>query len=443
MHNTFTRREFLRRGAMAAIAAGIAPAFIRSLRAAPPSETILHACIGASGMGGSDLQSISHHPFVKIVAIADVELAKAEGWKQRFPEVRVYQDWRKLLEKEKKIDSLNVSTPDHMHGPIAMSAMQLGKHVYCQKPLAHDIYEVRQLTQVARAKRLVTQMGIQIHSLQEYRLAVRLVRDGAIGKVKDVHTWSSKDWGDPKPKPDRSDPVPAGFDWDAWLGVMASRPFIGEGYYHPGNWRRRLDFGTGTFGDMGCHIYDPVFNALALTAPISVHSEGAAPNAWNWASNALIRYVFPGTACTAGKTVNVTWYDGNQRPPKEIQALAGGELPDQGSVFLGTDGVMLLPHIGKPKLLPEEKFAAFKPPQIENGNHYTLFLEAVRGNGRTTASFDYSGPLTETVLLGGVATHFPQTALQWNAKALKFRNVSAANRLLRRRYRKGWEVKGL
>jgi predicted dehydrogenase len=444
MKNTFSRREFLRRGALAVVAAGVAPAFLRSLRAAPPSGTILHASIGASGMAASDLQSITHHPFVKLVAIADVEIAKAEGWKQHFPEVRVYKDWRKLLEKEKEIDSLNVSTPDNMHAPIAMSAMQLGKHIYCQKPLAHDIYETRQLTRIAREKKLVTQMGIQIHSLEEYRLAVRLVRDGAIGKVKEVHTWSSKDWGDPKPRPDRTDPVPAGFDWDGWLGVAAARPFIGGGYYHPGNWRRSLDFGTGTFGDMGCHIYDPVFNALALTAPLSVRSEGAAPNAWHWASNALIHYVFPGTKFTEGKTVKVIWYDGDQRPPREIQALLGAvKFPDQGSIFLGTNGVMLLPHIGKPQLLPVEKFAGFKMPQIENGNHYTLFLEAVRGNGKTTAGFDYSGPLTETVLLGGVASHFPQTTLEWNSRALKFKNVSAANAFLRRTYRRGWEVKGL
>jgi len=439
-----SRRAFLRRGLLAALAAGAAPAALRSLRAAPPSGVLRHASIGAGGMAASDLNSIAHHPFVEVVAIADVEIARAEGWKQRFPRVRVYQDWRRLLDREKDLDTLNVSTPDHMHAPIAMAAMQRGKHVYVQKPLAHDLYEVRRLTTYARQRGLVTQMGIQIHSLAEYRLAVRLVRDGAIGKVKEVHTWSDKDWGNPNPKPDRADPVPAGFDWDGWLGVAAARPFIGGGYYHPNNWRRILDFGTGTFGDMGCHIYDPVFHALALTAPLAVRSEGPAPNAWHWASNALIRYVFPGTPYTAGPTVNVTWYDGTQRPPREVQALLGQEkLPGQGSIFIGTDGVMLLPHIGKPRLLPEEKFAQYKFPAVESGNHYTLFLEAVRGNARTTAGFDYSGPLTETVLLGGVASRFPQTTLAWDARALKFRNVRAANAFLRRTYRRGWEVKGL
>ncbi|HPY29162.1 MAG TPA: Gfo/Idh/MocA family oxidoreductase [Verrucomicrobiota bacterium] len=444
MNKMFSRREFLRRGVLAAVAAGTAPAFIPALRAVPPSGTLLHASIGASGMAASDLQQIARHPFVKVVAIADVEIAKAEQWKERFPEARFYQDWRQLLAKEKALDTLNVSTPDHMHAPIAMSAMQLSKSVYVQKPLAHDIYETRKLTEFARARKLVTQMGIQIHSLEEYQLAVRLVRDGVIGKIKAVHTWSNKDWGDPKPKPDRQDPVPPGLDWDGWLGVAAARPFIGEGYYHPGNWRRSLDFGTGTFGDMGCHIYDPVFNALALTAPLTVRSEGAAPNPWHWASNAVIHYTFPGTPYTDGDTVKVTWYDGNQKPPPEVGALLGEvKRPGQGSVFIGTKGIMLLPHVGKPRLLPEAQFADFKMPTVANGNHYTLFLEGVRDNGKPTANFDYSGPLTETVLLGGVASRFPQTTLAWNSARLRFTNLSAADKFLRRKYRRGWEVKGL
>lgn len=444
MKPTFSRRQFLRRAVCAAAGAGLAAPFLpRYLRAAPASDTILHASIGGSGMAAGDLQSLAHHPFVKVVAIADVELAKAENWKERFPGVRVYQDWRKLLEAERELDTLNVSTPDHMHGPIAMSAMQLGKHVYVQKPLTHDIYETRRLTEFARRNKRVTQMGIQIHSTLEYRLAVQLVRDGAIGKIKEVHAWSNKDWGDAKPRPDRTDPVPAGLDWDGWLGVAAERPFIGQGYYHPGNWRRCLDFGTGTFGDMGCHIYDPVFNALALTAPLTVRSEGVPPNPWHWASNSLIRYVFPGTPYTEGKTVNVTWYDGQQQPPQEVQALVPGKLPGQGSIFLGTKGAMLLPHIAKPKLLPEDQFADFKMPAIEGGNHYSLFLDAVRGQGRTTAAFDYSGPLTETVLLGGVASRFPNTTLEWDATGLKFKNLPAANLYLRRPYRRGWEVQGL
>ena len=435
------RRAFLKQLGLAGFSV---PFLTRGLLAASPNGKLNHASFGATGMAAADLGTITHHDFVNFVAVAEVDLPRANDWKKRFPELRVYQDWREMLDKEKNLDCVNVSTPDHMHAPMAMSAMQRGLHVYGQKPLAHDIYEVRQMTLLAREKRLATQMGIQIHSDSVYRLAVRLVQDAAIGKIKEVHTWSNKKWGDPAPRPDRSDPVPDGFNWDLWLGVLPERPFLGGGYYHPANWRKRLDFGTGTFGDMGCHIYDPVFKALALTAPLSVRSEGAAPNQWNWANDALIRYVFPGTKYTEDKTVKVTWYDGDQRPPQEIRALLGGKaVPGQGSIFIGTKGVMLLPHIDKPQLFPEEQFKDFVMPKPGSVNHWTQWLEACRGNGLPSANFDYSGPLTEAVLLGGLATRFPNTTMEWDAAGLKFTNLADANQYLRRAYRKGWEVKGL
>jgi predicted dehydrogenase len=437
-----TRRAFLKQ---VGLAGAVAPFFTPNLFSAPPSEVLRHASFGASGMAAADVDALTRHPAVRLIAVADVDLDRAAEMKKRFPDIAVYQDWRELLVKEEKnIDSVNVSTPDHMHAPIGMSALQLGKHVYGQKPLTHEIYETRRLTEVAREKGLVTQMGIQIHSAAEYRLAVRLIQDLAIGKVKEVHTWSGKKWGDTSPCPNRSDPIPPNFNWDLWLGVAAERPYIGNGYYHPGNWRKRLDFGTGTFGDMGCHIYDPVFKALALTAPLSVRSEGPAPNEWNWAVDAIIHYVFPGTPYSEGKTVNVTWYDGDQRPPKDVQALLAGEaVPDQGSIFIGTKGVLLLPHIAAPRLLPEAQFESYQIPRVTGEDHWRQFVEASRGKGKTSAGFDYSGPLTESVLLGGVATHFPKTTLEWDAAKLKFHNVSEANRYVRRAYRKGWEVRGL
>src|SRR5205085_6422709 len=185
-----------------------------------------------------------------------------------------------------------------------------------------------------------------------------------------VHTWSSKKWGDLGAPPERNDPVPPNLDWDIWLGGGAARPYVGSAYYHPSNWRKRLDFGTGTFGDMGCHIFDPVFKALALTAPISVRSTGPAPNLHSWAINAVIRYVFPGTEFTEGKNVEVTWYDGDRRPPAEIAAQAGPKLPDQGSIFLGTKGVMVLPHIARPILLPVDDFKDYKMPAVTGSNHW-------------------------------------------------------------------------
>jgi len=437
------RRLFLK--SLAATGVSV-PLFSPHLISAPPSRTVRHASFGGAGMAAADWQNLTNHPSLQLVCLAEVDLGRLDTLKKRFPDgkVKVYQDWREMLDKEgKHLDSVNVGTPDHMHGPMAMSAMQRGLHAYVQKPLAHDLYEVRRLTAVAREKKLVTQMGIQCHSAPYYRIAVKVIQSGAIGKVKEVHLWSSKKWGDPAPLPSGSDPVPATLNWDKWLGIASQRPFL-KGYYHPGNWRKRLDFGTGTFGDMGCHIYDPVFEALALTAPLSVRSEGPAPNRWNWALDAVIHYIFPATPFTADKTLPMTWYDGDQRPPQKIQALLGGKpLPKQGSIFVGTKGTVLLPHIGRPELFPQNQFKDYLLPRDNGSNHWAQFVDAILGKGKTLAPLSYSGPLTETVLLGGVATRFPRLALEWDSAALQFRNSPAANQLVRRTYRKGWEVVGL
>lgn len=437
------RRSFLRHTGAAAVAT---PLFVRSLFSAPASGRVRHASFGAAGMAGGDMTAFSSHPNIDFVAAAEVDMGRLDLVKKHFKDskIKIYQDWREMLDKEhKNLDSVNVGTPDHMHAPMAMSAMQLGLHAYVQKPLAHDIYEVRRLTEYARQKKLVTQMGIQIHSAAYYRIGVAVIQSGAIGKVKEVHTWSSKKWGDLTSLPEKSDPVPNTLDWDLWLGVCAKRPYI-SGYYHPGNWRKRLDFGTGTFGDMGCHIFDPVFEALALTAPRSVRSDGPPPNRWNWSIDSIIRYVFPGTQYTEGKTVVVNWYDGDQRPPKDVQALLGKHpMPDQGSIFLGTKGVMVLPHIALPILLPDAQFKDYKLPRDPGTSHNKQFIDAVLGKAKTSAPFDYSGPLTESVLLGGVATRFPHTTLEWDAAGLRFGNSPEASAIIRRPYREGWEVKGL
>jgi predicted dehydrogenase len=439
----FPRRTFLKQAALASFAA---PAFIQNLRAASPNEVVRHASFGGSGMAGADLGAITNHPKVKFVCVADVDLKRAEGLKTRFPELRVYQDWRQMLDKEQKnLDSVNVSTPDHMHAPMGMSSMQLGLHVYGQKPLTHDVYESRQLAKYAAEKKLVTQMGIQIHSASAYRTAVELIQTGAIGKVKEVHSWSSKKWGDPSPRPDREDPVPESLNWDEWLGVCEKRPFIGGGYYHPGNWRKRLDFGTGTFGDMGCHIFDPVFKAMDLTAPLTAHSKGPAPTAHNWANDAVVHFTFPETKFSVGPTFPITWYDGDQRPPQAVTGpvLGDKQLPDQGSLFIGEKGALLLPHVAQPILLPEKQYEGFDRPKIADNNHWHQFVEAILGNGTTSAHFGYAGPLTESVLLGGVATHFPDQKLEWDAANLAFKGLPAADRLIRKPYRQGWEVPGL
>ncbi len=436
-----SRRRFLQQVTATGIAA---PFFVRNLISAPPSATVRLAAFGAGGMGFYTLDGIARHPKVKLACVAEVDSAKLNLMQPKYPDARVYQDWREMLKKEhKNVDMVCVGTPDHVHALMAMASMRHELPVYCQKPLTHDIFEARRLTEFARKKKLVTQMGIQIHSRAEYKTAVLLVQTGAIGKIKEVYTWSGKKWGDMEPLPAQSDPVPSTLNWDLWIGPCAPRPYI-KGYYHPGNWRKRIDFGTATFGDMGCHIYDPVYEALKLTAPLRVRSEGPAPGKDNWAINAIVHYEFPGTEYSEDKTVKVTWYDGDERPPREIQALIETtKLPDQGSILIGTKGVMLIPHVGMPKLYPEAQFKDFKMPQVESVNHYFEFADAVMGNGKTTTSFDYSGPLTETVLLGSVAARFPKTTLEWNATKLKFTNSREATEFVRRKYRSGWKVKGL
>ncbi len=435
-------RPITRRTVLRGLAAGLAAPGVFRAFGGPPSETVLHASFGASGMGMSDIQSLTQSKHLKLVAVADVDLRRTAKVKEMFPGIRVYQDWRELLDKEKQLDSVNISTPDHMHAPITMRAMQRGLNVYTQKPLAQSIYEVRRLAQVAKEKGVVSQMGIQIHSHPVHRQVVATIQSGAIGKVKEVHSWSGKQWGDRSPRPGRKDPIPSGLNWDAWLGVAPERPFL-DGYYHPGEWRKRLDFGTGTFGDMGCHILDPVFGACAFTSPKSVQSVGGAANADNWGLDSEVRYAFPGTRFTTDAPT-LTWYDGDKRPPDPVKVLIGPRpLSDQGSIYIGTDGVMYSPYIDAPILLPAEKFADHKLPEPGGNDHYLQFVEAVRGNGKTSAPFDYSGPLTESVLLGCLSTRFPGQTLEWDTAAVKVANVEEANRLVRKRYRKGWEVEGL
>ena len=248
------------------------------------------------------------------------------------------------------------------------------------------------MTELAKEKKVVTQMDIHIHSSVYYRMAAQVIEDGAFGKIKDVHTWSNKTWGDPTAKPDRTDPVPEGFDWNLWLGVRPDRPFIGGEYHHPGNWPKRLDFGTGKLGDMGCHILDPIFESLKLNAPVSVRSEGPAPNALNWAIDGKVIYSFAHTSMTEGG-INVTWYDRAARPPQEIVALLESKpLPDQGSIFIGTEGVLVFPHGSRLEFFSEDKFKDYRLPRVTGADRWEQFIEACRGNGKTSADFAYAGP---------------------------------------------------
>ena len=407
-----------------------------------PSDTVAHASFGGGGMAWADIQSFSQTKGFRLVAVADVDTSRFEEVIKAFPGVRVYQDWRQLLDKEKDLQSVNISTPDHMHAPISMAAMNRGLHVYTQKPLTQTIYEARRLTQVAAEKKLVTQMGIQIHSHEVHRTVVATIHAGSIGKVKAVHSWSGKEWGDTTPRPNRTDKVPASLNWDGWLGVAKERPYI-DGYYHPGVWRKRLDFGTGTFGDMGCHILDPVYESLGVGYPKSVICEKGGTNADSWGLHTQVRYEFPGSKYTT-QTVSLTWYDGNRRPPEEvIKLLEGNVLSDQGSIYIGTKGILYSPYISAPILLPKDQFATYKGQTVPGNDHYGQFLDAVMGKGKTSAPFSYSGPLTETVLLGCLSTRFPGKTLEWNGEAMEVTNLPEANAFVRKSYRKNNEVEGL
>jgi predicted dehydrogenase len=435
-----SRRHFIRQSAATLFAA---PWVTTGMMAASPNGKLRHAAFGASGMSWADMTSLSNHPNWELVAVCDVDTRNFKRAQEKWPNIKVYQDWRELLEKESaNIDSVNVSTPDHMHGSIGLAAIAKGKHVYGQKPLAHNLWECRQMVERAKAKGVMTQMGIQISSDFSERLAVELIQMGAIGKVKEAHTFSNKKWGDMEVRPQTSDPIPAELDWDKWLGVASERSYI-KGYDHPSNWRKRRDFGTGTLGDMGCHMFSGWFRSLALAAPTSVVSRGPRPNKDNWAINAIVEYTFLGTKFTAGESIKVTWTDGEARPPAEVMALAGDmkKFPGQGTIYLGTDGVLLHPHGSTPMLYPRDKFTGYKYPKLEPRNHWFDFIDCcLKGDKQPSANFDYAGPLTEAVLLGCLASDFPGETLTWDAPALKIPNNATADRMVRRDYRKGWEL---
>jgi predicted dehydrogenase len=436
-NRSVSRRQFLQTvGATAAVAPFLS---IQSRAAAP---IVRHASIGAAGQAFSDLQAFAKHPAFDLVAVADVDLARFERVQERFPKIRVYQDWRELLESEhRNIDSVNVSIPDHMHCLVALEAMKRGKPVYVQKPLCNTLSETRMLTEYARRKRLTTQMGIQVSSSRAQRYGEALVRSGIIGKIREVHTFSNKSWGAAESLPPETHPVPAPLDWEGWLGVSAERPFK-RGAYHPGQWRRRVGFGTGTLGDMGCHIYSPPYRALKLTSPVSVTAYGPAPTAESWAVKARVKLTYPGTEYTADKTVDVWWYDGGELPPDAIREPIGARFPEQGSVVVGTDGMIVLPHAtAEPFVLPESKMAALPTFDLADRDHYGEFLDAVLAGGQQncSASFDYAGPLTESVIIGNVAAHFTGETLTFDARALSFPEKREANEYLTRSYRKDWK----
>jgi len=430
-----SRRDFMGAAAAAAAFTIVPRSVLGGPRHIPPSEKLNVACIGVGGMGGSDVSQVRTE---NIVAFCDVDWKHAGGTFKRFPSVKKYRDFRRMLDKEgKNIDAVTVSTPDNTHAVAAMRAIKMGKHVYCQKPLAHDVFEVRQLTEAARKYKVMTQMGIQIHAEDTVKLVVEIIKSGMIGKVRKVDIFSNKNWGGGT-RPKETPSVPETLDWDLWLGPAPWRPY--HRAYVPGNWRRWWDFGTGTLGDMGCHIIDPVFWSLDLVYPISVEAHPAKFNNETYPEATAVRWEFP----ARGKlpAVTVTWYDGINRPflPKELEP--GRKLPGQGEVYYGEKGTLLAPHMGGPRLIPESKMKGFKAPEPflpRDVNHYEEWIRACKGGPRPSANFDYSGPLSETILLGNVAARAGKK-LFWDGPNFKVTNMPEADKYLRRKYREGWTL---
>jgi predicted dehydrogenase len=447
MSTRLSRRRFLQHGAAGAAATVACPALLHSRS---PNEQVRIAAVGVGGKGWTDLNGAAAD--AQVVAYCDVATGgnrrggfgnAAEKW----PAARAYTDWREMLDNEhQNLDGVTVSTPDHMHAPITLTAIKLGLGTYTQKPLTRTVHEARQLTIAAREAGVATQMGNQHHNGRPYQTLVQLVRDGAIGKIRAAHGWSDRPiWPQGILRPAGQDPVPETLHWDLWLGVAPQRPYL-ENVYHPFKWRGWFDFGAGALGDMGCHIIDPIVWALDLPAPRSVRYEGPEPTPETFPTWERIHYRFPGTDYTAGDSIDVVWHDGGRKPPEDLAQLpAGRKLPSNGTLFVGTEGTLVTPHGSQalPALYPEEKFRDYRLPELAGRDHYRQWTDAIRGAAATTSSFAYAGPLTETVLLGTIAARVPDVELQWDTERLQFTNSDAANQFVRVPYRRGWEVYGL
>lgn len=444
-----SRRRFLQLSATTTVAAS-ALGFPAILRSASPNSKLQVASIGVGGMGGNTMNHVAKHKDVAIVALCDVEKATLDRAAVKYPNASKHEDWRELLsDHADKFDAVTIGTPDHMHAACAVTALRAKKHLYLQKPMASTPHECRVIAQEAAKAGVVTQLGNQGRSTVESRMAVQLIQSGVIGKIKEVLIWENKNlnwWPKNTDIMKQADPVPAGFNWDLWQGVRETRPWF-ENTYHPKTWRAWFDFGVGEMGDMGCHHFDPTFDALKLTAPLRVRQTTPGVNGPLWSKHRKVELIFPGTDVTAGDTVKVTWHDGDLRPDASRIPLPKGlaELNESGSCWIGETGHIYKNYRkGNPVVLPESNFPADKyPTDIPPQNHYEDWVDAIAKGAKSCADFSHGGPLTETVLVGAIADRFAQQWLKWNSKSLKFNNHPEATKLVRRAYRAGWKVPGL
>jgi predicted dehydrogenase len=417
-----------------------------------PSERVNVAGIGVGGMGGGDINTVSQLG-TNIVALCDVDDVRGAGSFNAFPKATRYKDFRVMLDKEaNNIDAVTVGTPDHTHAIAAMAAIRAGKHVYVQKPLTHTLHECRALTKAAADAKVMTSMGNQGHASEGSRLTNEWIQAGVIGEVREVHAWSDragKLWKQGIGRPGDTPPVPATLDWNLWLGPIRERSY--HSAYAPFGWRGWWDFGTGALGDMGCHIVDHPVWALNLGAPTTVESRttldgsvlaGDVPNFETYPIASMIFYEFP----ARGKLppVKLTWYDGGLMPPAPSEMPPGQRLPDNGVLYIGSKGKMYHgSHGGTPELLPASLMEAAKavPKTMERSpGHYEEWVAACRGGKPPAAGFNYSGPMTETVLLGVLSLRAPGTRLEWDAANQKVRNAPELNQFVHTEYRTGWTL---
>jgi predicted dehydrogenase len=449
--NRVSRRKLLA-ASSAALAFTIVPRHVLGGRGfVPPSEQVRVAGIGAGGMGGGDIATHAKNG-AAIVALCDVDEQRGAGSFANFPKAKRYKDFRELIDKEaKNIDAVTVGTPDHIHAVAAMAAIRSGKHVYCQKPLTHTIFECRELTKAAKSAGVATQMGNQGHASEGSRLTNEWIAAGIIGEVREVHCWSDRAgllWKQGIGRPSDTPPVPKTLDWDLWLGPIAERPY--HPAYCPHNWRGWRDFGTGALGDMGCHIIDHPVWALNLGAPTAVEATATLDgsvidNEPNWETfpiAAMINYEFPARGSLP--PVKMTWYDGGLMPPTPAEMPAGKKLPGNGVLYVGSKGKMFHgSHGGMPELLPGsllEAARAVPRTLVRSIGHYEEWLAGVKGGPTPVSNFQYAGPMTETVLLGVLALRAPGQRLEWDSVNLKVKNAPELDQHVHVEYRKGWTL---
>jgi predicted dehydrogenase len=426
MKHSTTRRSFLQ--STAAIAAGLYVSDLRADDGNSANEKLNIGIVGPGGRGWDNLQGVSSE---NIVAICDADFRRAQDAFSAFPAAARYSDVREMLEAETGLDAVVVSTPDHMHAHASIYAMRKGLHCYCEKPMAHSVWEARLMAGTAREYHVATQMGTQIHAENNYRRVVEIIQSGAIGDVHTVHVWVGKGWGGGE-RPTETPDIPEGLNWEAWLGPAPYRPY--HPTYLPAEWRRWWDFGNGTLGDMGCHFMDLPFWALGLRHPTTAVAEGPPVHPETAPLGMKVTWEFP----RENKAPLVfTWADGDMIPSE----MDGHPMPGAGVYFVGDEGTMFADY-GSYQLFPEEKFAGFTPPPetIPNSiGHHAEWIHACKTGEPTTCNFDYSGALTETVLLGNVAYRVGKK-IEWDAVNLEVTNAPEAAGLIRREYREGWEL---